>query len=140
VRSLARLHAISYAYLTRTSDNNDLTDVLKFLVDKSYQATASPSEREDARANLESQFSAVLALLEQNDPDNRVITKARLSAPPFIIFTKRPDSPPVRSLSCVTADQPLTTSSSSTTRRTSQLTPSSSTSPTPAWPLPSRTS
>ena len=51
--------------------------MLKFLVDKSYQATASPSEREEARANLESQFSAVLALLEQNDPDNRVITKAK---------------------------------------------------------------
>ena len=51
--------------------------MLKFLVDKSYQATASPSDREEARANLESQFSAVLALLEQNDPDNRVITKAK---------------------------------------------------------------
>ena len=61
--------------------------MLKFLVDKSYQATASPSDREEARANLESQFSAVLALIEESDPDNRVITKAKaLSSSLFNIY------------------------------------------------------
>ena len=63
--------------LFRSSDNNDLSAVLKFLVDQTYQATASTTEKEKARKELELQFSSVLSLLEESSADNRLVTKAK---------------------------------------------------------------
>ena len=51
--------------------------MLKFLVDQTYQATASNTEKEKARKELELQFSAVLSLLEESSADNRLVTKAK---------------------------------------------------------------
>ena len=67
--------------LFRSSDNNDLSAVLKFLVDQTYQATASTMEKEKARKELELQFSAVLSLLEESSADNRLVTKAKALSP-----------------------------------------------------------
>ena len=67
--------------LFRSSDNNDLSTVLKFLVDQSYQATASATEKEKARKGLEVEFSAVLGLLEESGADNRLVTKAKALSP-----------------------------------------------------------
>ena len=46
-------------------------------MDSSYQATVTPSDREAARTELEVQYSAVLALLEEHSGDSRVVSKAR---------------------------------------------------------------
>ena len=51
--------------------------MLKFLVDQSYQATASTKEKEKARKKVELEFSAVLGLLEESGADNRLVTKAK---------------------------------------------------------------
>ena len=51
--------------------------MLKFLVDQSYQATASTTEKEKARKELELEFSAVLSILEESGADNRLVTKAK---------------------------------------------------------------
>ena len=55
--------------------------MLKFLVDQSYQATASATEKEKARKGLEVEFSAVLGLLEESGADNRLVTKAKALSP-----------------------------------------------------------
>ena len=51
--------------------------MLKFLVDQSYQATASTTEKEKARKKVELESSAVLGLLEESGADNRLVTKAK---------------------------------------------------------------
>ena len=113
--------------------------MLKFLVDKSYQASASPAEREKAKAELELQFTAVLNLLEENNADNRVISKAKALSPSLFNIYKEArqssrfdiarninrikNNSPANCLSSVMAGQQLTTSSSFTTTRTFQWRP-----------------
>ena len=67
--------------------------MLKFLVDQSYQATASTTEKEKARKKVELEFSAVLGLLEESGADNRLVTKAKaLSSSLYNIYKEAKQS------------------------------------------------
>ena len=94
VKALARLHALSYAYFNRSvycvilnisnfilsssSDNvKDFSGTLKVLVDHSFQPAASAEDREAARLGLEDVFDHLIAILEQNGAEARVIEKSK---------------------------------------------------------------
>jgi len=78
VRALARLHAISYAYFNRSSDNvQDFSAMLKVLVDHHYQPTASSQDKDEARAALEAVFDNLIKVLEQNSADTSVIERSK---------------------------------------------------------------
>ena len=67
--------------------------MLKFLVDQSYQATASISEKEKTRKELELEFSSVLDLLEESSADNRLLTKTKaLSSSLYNIYKEAKQS------------------------------------------------
>ena len=67
--------------------------MLKFLVDQSYQTTASTSEKEKTRKELELQFSSVLDLLEESSADSRLVTKTKaLSSSLYNIYKEAKQS------------------------------------------------
>ena len=64
--------------LSSSSDNvKDFSGPLKVLVDHSFQPAAGAEDRETARLGLEDVFDQLMAILEQNGAEVRVIDKSK---------------------------------------------------------------
>ena len=64
VRALAKLHAMGLAYFGQGSEDvTSFSEVLKLLIDKPYQPSASQQDKQEAKDELEAGFNNLLAVV-----------------------------------------------------------------------------
>jgi len=102
VRALARLHALSYAYFNKSSDNvKDFSAILKVLVDPAYQPTSNTADKDAARSMLEENFEKLIKVLESNQAGPRVLEKTiTMKSMLFNIYKEARQSSSVFSVLC----------------------------------------
>ncbi len=71
LKALARLHAMSYAYFNRGSDDvKQFSEALKMIVAKQYQQQAQPEDKNAAKDFLERMFENMLGVVTSNGGDD----------------------------------------------------------------------
>ncbi len=78
LKSLARLHAISFAYFTNgTDDIKAFSEALKLMIDRHYQPSASPEDRTKAKDKLSASFDNLLNVISGTDGGSSLAKKAK---------------------------------------------------------------
>ena len=79
LRSLARLHAMSFAYFsTGTTDMKAFSEALKLMIDKHYQPSAQPEDRASAKGTLAKSFDNLLNVISSIEGGSSVAKKAKI--------------------------------------------------------------
>lgn len=78
LKSLAKLHAMSYAYFNSSNaDINEFSATLKLMIDKYYQPSASKEDKALAKERLAEKFDNLLQVVATTPQGAEVAKKAR---------------------------------------------------------------
>eukprot|EP00092_Neocalanus_flemingeri_P006024 GFUD01006492.1.p1 GENE.GFUD01006492.1~~GFUD01006492.1.p1 ORF type:complete len:1066 (-),score=329.83 GFUD01006492.1:50-3049(-) len=97
VKALAKLHAISYAYFSRSSDS----EVLKLLADRHFQPAATPEDKDEAKRILEKQFENIVKTLAESDKGSALVDRVKtLKSMLYNIYKQARQSSSIFSVLC----------------------------------------
>ena len=89
LQSLAKLHAMSFAYFNTEDDGVDaltFSQSLLMLIDRKYQPSASQESIQEAQSELEDDFHKILSVVARTDPKMAEQLERRFSGRLFGIF------------------------------------------------------